>query len=108
MTLSVHVLDLDAGRAAPGIVVRVEREDEAGWTPCGQGMTDGDGRTGDLVAAELWAPGRWRVCFETAAYHGPDAFYPRVTVELVVVAPATHHHLPLLLNRHGYTTYRGS
>jgi hydroxyisourate hydrolase len=108
VTLSTHVLDLESGRPAPGIVVQVDRLDGADWTPCGEGVTDGDGRTGDLVPAGLWEAGHWRICFETAGYHSPAAFYPRVIVELLVVAPATHHHVPLLLNRHGYTTYRGS
>jgi 5-hydroxyisourate hydrolase len=107
--LSTHVLDVEAGRPAAGVPVRAERydPDTRGWLLAGSGTTGADGRVGDLVDAAAWMPGRWRVVFDTAALHGPDAFWPQVTVELVV-RDAVHHHVPLLLARHGYTTYRGS
>jgi hydroxyisourate hydrolase len=109
MTLSTHVLDVDAGRPVGSLPVRAERWDEAAgaWLAVAAGTTDAEGRTGDLVPAAEWVSGRWRLVFEVGAYHGADAFWPQVTVE-ALVAEATHHHLPLLLARHGYTTYRGS
>jgi hydroxyisourate hydrolase len=109
MSLSTHVLDVEAGRPAAGVPVRAERYDRDAdtWVPAGAGVTGTDGRVGALVPPAAWAAGRWRVVFDTGAVHGPDAFWPRVTVELTV-RDAAHHHVPLLLARHGYTTYRGS
>ncbi len=109
MTLSTHVLDVEAGRPVAGLAVAAElRDEDGGWRSVGAAATDADGRVAELVAAEHWAPGRWRVVFATADHHGPDAFYPSVTVEISVPPTAAHLHVPLLLSRHGYTTYRGS
>ena len=108
MTLSTHVLDVEAGLPAAGVRVTAEVLLDGAWVLRGQGRTDGDGRIAPLVGSEGWGPGTWRVVFATADHHGPDAFYPRVTVELTVAADAPRHHVPLLLSRHGYTTYRGS
>ena len=111
MTLSTHVLDVEAGRPVPGVPVRVDLLDGDGntesWRPVGAGITAPDGRATDLVPPGAWAPGRWRLVFDTAAVHGAASFWPRVTIELTV-REAVHHHIPLLLARHGYTTYRGS
>ena len=107
MTLSTHVLDVEAGRPAAGVPVRAERWSDGAWQPAGSGVSGVDGRIAALVDLSGWVPGRWRLVFDTAAVHGPDSFYPRVTVELTV-REAVHHHVPLLLARHCYTTYRGS
>jgi 5-hydroxyisourate hydrolase len=109
MTLSTHVLDVERGRPAVGVPVRAERYDDiAGqWRPAGAGVTSADGRLAEVVSPADWRPGRWRLIFDTGTVHGPDAFWPQVTIEFAV-RDATHHHVPLLLARHGYTTYRGS
>ncbi len=108
MTLSTHVLDVEAGAPVVALGVRAERFTDGAWEHVATGCTGDDGRVTELVGAAAWGPGRWRLVFATADHHGPDAFYPQVTVELAVPAPAAHHHVPLLLSRHGYTTYRGS
>jgi 5-hydroxyisourate hydrolase len=120
MSLSTHVLDVEAGRPASGVPVVAQRfgpepglEEAGTWQTMGSGTTDDDGRVGALVAAEVFVPGRWRVVFDTAVHHGPHAFFPQVTIEFAVPAPdgdgpVPHLHVPLLLARHGYTTYRGS
>jgi 5-hydroxyisourate hydrolase len=109
MTLSTHVLDVESGRPARGVAVLAERYDPGTdeWSPAGFGVTGPDGRVADLVDRPEWTSGRWRLVFDTAAVHGKDAFWPQVIVDFVVRDPV-HHHVPLLLARHGYTTYRGS
>ncbi len=107
MTLSTHVLDTARGCPAAGISVCVDRLDGGGWLGVGTAVTDVDGRVPVLVAAGTWAPGRWRVVFDTGAYLGADAFFPRVTVEFQATT-STHHHIPLLLSPFGFSTYRGS
>lgn len=108
MTLSTHVLDTESGRPATGIRIAVQRATEVGWRLVGTDATDADGRAVALVPEELWSAGTWRLTFNTADHHGPQAFYPQVSIEFAVSEPATHHHIPLLLSRHGYSTYRGS
>ena len=70
--------------------------------------TDADGRVGSL-GGDL-AAGDYRLRFDTGAWFaaaGVAAFYPEVVVTFTV-ARDEHHHVPLLLNPFGYSTYRGS
>lgn len=110
MSLSTHVLDTAAGRPAAGVAVVVEMAgDGGGWERLAETVTDGDGRAGDLLG-EL-RTGTYRLSFATGAYFAArdqPAFWPRVQVEFAVTEPGTHHHVPLLVSPHGYTTYRGS
>ena len=49
--------------------------------------------------------------FATAAYFSAlnvEGFYPEVLVTFEVRDPSQHYHVPLLLARYGYSTYRGS
>ena len=100
MSLSTHVLDTARGEPAAGVPVRLER----GGAAMASGVTGGDGRL--RLAGEL-LPGRYRLVFDAAAYLGPGAFYPEVSVVFEVADPGRHLHLPLLLSPYGYTTYRG-
>ncbi len=107
MTLSTHVLDVGLGHPAQGIPVRAERETPDGWQSVASRVTDVDGRVSPLVATGEWQPGRWRLIFDVSGYLGAEATFPTVTVELNALS-AHRLHVPLLLNRHGYTVYRGS
>jgi 5-hydroxyisourate hydrolase len=107
--ISTHVLDLERGEPARGVAVRLERAaDGGGWRTVAHSRTDADGRLRGWVPADAWAAGDYRLVFATEAYLGPPAFFPEVVVGFRVTDPDVHHHVPLLLNRHGYTTYRGS
>jgi 5-hydroxyisourate hydrolase len=110
--LTTHVLDTSAGRPAAGVAVELEVLTAGGWEPVGAGITDEDGRLGDLLP-EGTAPmiATYRIRFDSGAYYaarGVETFYPAVTVEFEVRAPQEHHHVPLLLSPFGYSTYRGS
>jgi 5-hydroxyisourate hydrolase len=108
--ITTHVLDTARGRPAAGVPVRLERAAGGGWTEVGRAATDADGRARDLLTGPLQA-GPYRLTFDTAGYFraaGVRAFYPEVSVVFEVVDPDEHHHVPLLLNPFGYSTYRGS
>lgn len=109
--ITTHVLDTARGLPAGGVSVRLERWQEGGWTPLGQGVTDADGRCRTLMPeAGTLELGRYRLTFETAAYFescGVAAFFPEVSIAFEV-ADRRHHHVPLLLSPFGYSTYRGS
>jgi len=107
MSLSTHVLDVGLGHPAQGIAVGAERETPDGWVPVASGVTDVDGRVSPLVEAGAWHAGRWRLTFGVIDYLGAEALFPTVTIELNVLS-AHRLHVPLLLNRYGYTVYRGS
>jgi 5-hydroxyisourate hydrolase len=100
--VSTHMLDLQTGRPASGITVRLERLGPDGADLVGTAVTDGEGRVEDLGGGV--GPGDHLITFETTDH----PFYPEVAVVFRVGDGDDHLHLPLLLSRYGYTTYRGS
>lgn len=104
-TLSTHVLDTGAGRPATGVTVVLE---SAAGEVLGEARTDSDGRVGSI--GDALSPGDYRLRFDTGAWFsdaGVDAFYPEVAVSFTIAADE-HFHVPVLLSRYGYSTYRGS
>jgi 5-hydroxyisourate hydrolase len=110
--ITTHVLDTSRGRPAAGVPITLEIEDGSGWRRLGSGATDTDGRLRDLLPpGERPAVAVYRLTFDTAAYHagiGVESFYPVVQIVFRITRPDEHHHVPLLLNPFGYSTYRGS
>jgi len=126
--ITTHVLDTVLGKPAAGISVRLERQeggewikkvlssrpaqrvqDAPGrWAEICDGVTDADGRCGDLAPdAE---PGTYRLTFQTGDYlrrHGRATVYPEISITFRC-SGEPHYHLPLLLSDNSYTTYRGS
>ena len=96
------------GEPARGVYVRLERRDSDGWTMVAEGNTDDDGRLRHQVAMRDWQAGGYRLFFYVEPYLGGGAFFPEITVAFHVHDPDRHYHVPLLLSRYGYTTYRGS
>lgn len=113
-TVSTHVLDAGTGQPATDVAVTLTGtgtpDDSATWRELGAGRTDADGRIGDLAGADGIPPGRYRLTFDTGAYHarsGTTGFYPEVTITFVV-DQERHYHVPLLLSPYAFSTYRGS
>jgi 5-hydroxyisourate hydrolase len=106
VSISTHVLDAALGRPAAGVAVTLEGP--GGLSRAG--VTDDDGRIGDLAPGAL-PGGVYRLRFATGDYHaatGQDGFYPEVVVAVTVDADRPHTHVPLLLSPFAYSTYRGS
>lgn len=110
--ITTHVLDTSIGKPATPVAVHLEFQDGSTWQRIGSGSTDSDGRCKTLTPSEqVIQPGTYRLIFETGNYFKfkkVATFYPRVTVLFEVTQPAEHHHVPLLLNPFGYSTYRGT
>jgi 5-hydroxyisourate hydrolase len=109
--LSSHVLDVALGQPARGLTLRLDALEGNVWRPLAATVTDADGRATDLLAGAPLQARIYRLTFETGAYFaasGRFCFYPRVEIVFDVVAPAEHHHVPLLLAPYSYSTYRGS
>ena len=102
-----HVLDTTRGRPAVGVEVRLERMTAVGPAEIARARTDDDGRVRELGPAAL-QPGTYRLVFDTGGYFGGQTFFPEVTVTFRLDSGPGHHHVPLLLSPHAYTTYRGS
>ena len=111
--ITTHVLDTSQGRPAAGVpAVLAIREPSGAWRDLGLGVTDDDGRIGDLLAADhALAVGVYRLTFDVATYfqgQGKETFYPGIAITFEICAPSEHYHVPLLLSPYGYSTYRGS
>ena len=110
--LSTHVLDLALGRPAAGVAVRLERYESGHWAGVSEAVTNPDGRVPSLLPPNVpLLPGRFRLLFELAPYfaaHGIEPFFPEALLVFDVRDANRHHHVPLLVAAHGYSTYRGS
>jgi 5-hydroxyisourate hydrolase len=106
--ISTHILDTVSGDPARDVYVRLERRDSDGWGTIAEGRTDDDGRLRYEVSLREWQAGGYRLLFYVQPYLGDDCFFPEITVAFHVHDPERHYHVPLLLSRYGYTTYRGS
>jgi len=106
--ISTHILDTVSGEPARDVYVRLERRDAGGWRLLAEGRTDADGRLKHRVPVNDWQAGGYRLVFYVEPYLGGEVFFPEITVAFQVHDPDRHYHVPLLLSRYGYTTYRGS
>jgi 5-hydroxyisourate hydrolase len=94
ISVSTHVLDVEAGRASRGVRVELWQDELVA-----AGQTDDDGRIPEL-ASGLEA-GTYRLLFRT-----DSPFFEVVALD--VVLEEGHYHIPLLVSSYSCTTYRGS
>lgn len=111
-TLSVHILNQQTGKPAPGVEVTLEQKQSNSWKVLSSDKTDQDGRIKKLwpdnIKTEI---GEYRVTFKTGKYFADNkqnSFFPEIPVEFSISNTEEHYHIPLLLSQYGYSTYRGS
>ena len=106
-TLSTHVLDLEQGRPAVGVRVRLLHAERV----IAERETDQSGRIADLAGGSL-ETGAYRIEFDVAAYlsrAGRAApFLQRAGFDVLLDGAADHYHVPLLVTPYACSTYRGS
>lgn len=109
--LTTHVLDTSKGKPGMGISIRLQMPVGGNWQTIAQGITNADGRVGDLLPAQkILSPGNYKLVFDTLNYFTAQklkGFYPEVEIQFTITDD-THYHVPLLINPFGYSTYRGS
>ena len=109
--LTTHVLDTSVGKPGKDMTIRLMQRENDAWQTIAQGVTNEDGRIGDLLPAEgKLTAGNYKLVFETGNYFAANnikGFYPEVEIQFTVTDDA-HYHVPLLINPFGYSTYRGS
>ncbi|HZE81160.1 MAG TPA: hydroxyisourate hydrolase [Candidatus Polarisedimenticolia bacterium] len=106
--ITTHVLDTVTGEPAPGIPVLLEFRGDSSPSPTvvGRGKTDMEGRICHLVKEDhALEPGVYCLRFDTSAV---SPFFPEISVVFRIAAAQQHYHVPLLLSRFGYSTYRGN
>ncbi|XP_056273116.1 5-hydroxyisourate hydrolase-like [Pseudoliparis swirei] len=111
--LTTHVLNTCDGVPASQVSVSFHRlEDKMMiWSLLSVGTTNKDGRCSGLIGREAFGPGTYKLRFETGSYweaRGHAPFYPYVEVVFSISEPLQKFHLPLLMSRFSYSTYRGS
>ena len=111
--LSTHILDTAKGRPAGGVRIVLEYSADGGdWKEIHRAETNADGRVPNMLPdGTSLQKGVYRLTFDTSSYFrdtGTTGFYPYVPVVFEITNPGEHHHVPLLLNPFGYSTYRGS
>jgi len=109
--LTTHVLDTSIGKPGQNITIRMKQFVNGSWQTMAQGVTNADGRIGDLLPPNKNVlPGNYKMVFETGNYFAANdtrGFYPEVEIAFTVFDDS-HYHVPLLINPFGYSTYRGS
>ncbi|KAM3870201.1 5-hydroxyisourate hydrolase b [Diretmus argenteus] len=110
--LTTHVLNSADGVPAARMALSLHRLDSnlLLWNLLTTGTTNEDGRCPGLISRAAFTPGMYKLRFETGQYWdilGQTSFYPYVEVVFSITDPDQRFHLPLLLSRFSYTTYRG-
>ena len=109
--ITTHVLDTSIGSPGKGILIRLQSYEDGKWQNIAIGLTDEDGRVGDLLPSwKILPPANYQIVFETGDYFkksNTEGFYPQVSIQFTVF-DESHYHVPLLLNPYRYSTYRGS
>lgn len=109
--LTTHVLDTAIGKPGKDICIRLQIPVNGIWQTIAQGITNADGRIGDLLPQQkILPPGNYKLLFDTGSYFASQktkGFYPEVEIQFVI-KDDSHYHVPLLINPFGYSTYRGS
>ncbi|MBJ80960.1 MAG: hydroxyisourate hydrolase [Myxococcales bacterium] len=110
--LSTHILDTTLGLPAPNVEVTLEKADGDNWLALGSHQTNDDGRVpAFLPEGQNLEACNYRLTFATGSYFEKqevEHFYPSVSITFTILDVERHHHVPLLLNPFGYSTYRGS
>ncbi|XP_069030228.1 5-hydroxyisourate hydrolase [Embiotoca jacksoni] len=111
--LTTHVLNTAMGVPGSNMPLSLHRQDPStdAWNLITMGTTNNDGRCPGLITKPLFTPGVYKVRFETGQYWasiGESSFYPYVEIVFSINDPGQKYHVPLLLSRFSYSTYRGS
>ncbi|XP_037087075.1 5-hydroxyisourate hydrolase-like [Pollicipes pollicipes] len=109
--LTSHVLDTANGRPARGLLITFFRKRQDDWVCIKSSETNADGRCSGFLRRDDFTADIYKMRFDTADYFhrmGQRSFYPYVEIVFEVLQPEQHYHVPLILSRFGYSTYRGS
>ena len=109
--ITTHVLDIARGGAAVDVDVVLDVRRGGEWLRLGASRTDERGRVATLMETAAVEVGRYRLTYDTGAYHrrhGVTAFFPEVQVVFDVADAGQHFHVPLVISPFGYSTYRGT
>uniref|UniRef100_A0A8C6WGP4 5-hydroxyisourate hydrolase n=1 Tax=Neogobius melanostomus TaxID=47308 RepID=A0A8C6WGP4_9GOBI len=111
--LSTHVLNISLGVPGSNMALSLHRQDPSSdtWSLVTNGITNHDGRCPGLITKDKFIAGVYKLRYETQQYWesiGETSFYPYVEIVFTIRDPGQKYHIPLLMSRFSYSTYRGS
>ncbi|XP_028258060.1 5-hydroxyisourate hydrolase [Parambassis ranga] len=111
--LTTHVLNTALGVPGSNMTICLYRQDSStnAWSLITTGKTNDDGRCPGLITKQQFTSGVYKMFFDTTQYWtniGETSFYPYVEIVFTINDPGQKYHIPLLLSRFSYSTYRGS
>lgn len=111
--LSSHILDINLGQPAPGVLISLSRmNDDHSWSLIEERTTDSNGRVKDFLETTpgTTRTGIYKLTYHVSPYfqaHNQSSFYPFIEV-VFEIKDSNHYHVPITLSPFGYSTYRGS
>jgi 5-hydroxyisourate hydrolase len=112
--LTTHVLDTESG--IPARAMRVELQGGSPSVRIVDTLTGNDGRCpGALLEGDAFQRGEYALSFHVGEYFrslgaplADPPFLDIVVIRFGIAEVSSHYHVPLLVSRWSYTTYRGS
>ena len=110
--LSTHILDINTGKPASGVDVRLEKMNpkQKQWIVIDHAVTDANGRIATFLPKNSDNTGTYKLVFETNDYFASQnqkSIYPFVEV-VFLINEDTQYHIPITMSANGYATYRGN
>ena len=115
--ITTHILDTSKGKPAANVHIQLFVLKANEWSLLSDAITNQDGRIEDWQDNSWYQDasikdlfGTYKIVFELDPYwetQSTPAFYPSAEIAFRL-QDERHHHIPLLLNAFGYSTYRGS
>jgi 5-hydroxyisourate hydrolase len=110
--LSTHVLDIQNGRPAAGLSIVLWRLSKGERVLVKNTVTNFEGRTdAPLLDSFEMQTGEYELVFQVGAYFGIEpekAFFNEIPLRFRILDLKESYHVPLLVSRWAYHTYRGS
>ena len=114
--LTTHVLDLTQGKPAYGLEISFFKTEQDSKNAISKFVTNSDGRLDAPVFDQSSIRAGWyEMIFHAGKYlidkhkmKKADLFFNDISISFQINNLKQHYHVPLLLSKFGYSTYRGS
>ena len=114
--LTTHVLDLTLGKPARDLEISFYKTDSDRRDLLSNFVTNSDGRLDKPIFDQSNIRAGWyEMVFHAGKYlvlkhkmKEADLFFDNISISFQIMDLKQHYHVPLLLSKFGYSTYRGS
>jgi len=114
--LTTHVLDLTSGKPARDLEISFYKTDSDRRDLLSNFVTNSDGRLDKPIFDQSNIRAGWyEMVFHAGKYlvvkhkmKEEDLFFDNISISFQIMDLKQHYHVPLLLSKFGYSTYRGS